>query len=216
MAKLFKPTVFKYEISNLPIPVITLSEGDNSKEVHYILLKHLHLVETKKEELRLKIIEDDYIEMSELSETNLTLSDFGLDDENRTDVKFGIGENPTFVNLMPYDLHLYNGGNLIMTLFSVGTATDTTKIYNSEQVLGFNIFEIEYGSLDSLPKKKENVYYVVHPNIADRIFVNYDRHEDILVTGLPVVNEKGHIIGYEGLSKVRRTPKYWGYSPYIS
>lgn len=229
----YNPTVFNFSIKNVSgneinVNILTLT-GEDPREDVYFMMKGDNLSSCEEDNLIKKIESNEYVESSQLNESGILLVDFLLNFDDidssyneiieqakiqlEKDEKFISGCETKFINLTPHTVNIFNAEGLeIMTVPSTGVARSTERRKDIAPILGVDIAEIEYGDVVNLPEPEEGVYYIVSIITADQIYIHTGRHEDILITGTPIRNASGAIIGCTGLSKVKREKKIYGYT----
>lgn len=103
----------------------------------------------------------------------------------------------SIINLTPHSLNILNSKNETVTIAPTGKiARVTSKTEIIDTINGINIMKQTFGDVIDLPEPTENTVFVVSRMVKDRV----SNRTDVLVPGTPVRDDKGNIIGANGLS----------------
>lgn len=114
-----------------------------------------------------------------------------------------------FINLTPHDINLTVSGTqrTIRATGCIARAKETHEV--TEHIDGIPILSCHYGKVQvigiksgeikDMPKETQGAYYIVS-NIAAHMFP--PERNDILVPGDPIRDDKGKIIGCQGLCRL--------------
>lgn len=101
------------------------------------------------------------------------------------------------INLTPHSLNIINNNNETVTIAPTGKiARVTSKTEIVDTINDINIMKQTFGEVIDLPEPIENTIFVVSRMVKDRV----PNRNDVLVPGIPVRDDKGNIIGANGLS----------------
>lgn len=102
-------------------------------------------------------------------------------------------------NLTPHSLTIKDiDGKTVEIAPSGIIARVSSQSVQTEEILGIPVYETKYGEVTGLPTEEEGVYLVVSSLVASRC----QGRKDILVPGAPIRDEKGVIIGANGLQRI--------------
>jgi len=101
------------------------------------------------------------------------------------------------INLTPHSLNIKKIDGSIETIQPTGIiARVSSKVETVGEINGISITKQTFGDVIDLPEPTEDTVFVVSRMVKDRV---PDR-TDVLVPGTPVRDDKGNIIGANGLS----------------
>ena len=101
------------------------------------------------------------------------------------------------INLTPHALNIINASNEAVVISPTGKiARVSSKTEIVDTINGINIMKQTFGDVIDLPESTENTIFVVSRMVKDRV----PNRTDVLVPGTPVRDDKGNIIGANGLS----------------
>lgn len=102
-------------------------------------------------------------------------------------------------NLTPHTLSIKDADGKTIEITPSGViARVSSQSVKTEEILGIPVYQTVYGEVTGLPAEEEEVYLVVSSLVAARC----QGRKDILVPGAPIRDEKGVIIGANGLQRI--------------
>jgi len=103
------------------------------------------------------------------------------------------------VNLTPHPLiFMDKDRNVLFEIPSSGIARASQKETLTGELNGLPVYKMEYGKVENLPAPKEDTIYVVSLLTAQAC----PERQDVFVVAHPVRDEKGRIIGAQGLAHI--------------
>lgn len=101
------------------------------------------------------------------------------------------------INLTPHVITIVSEVRTAIVPPSGQIARVASKTETVGEVNGIPIFKQSFGEVTDLPEAKEGTFYIVSRMVKDRV----PERDDVLVPGTPIRDDKGVIIGADGLSR---------------
>ena len=110
---------------------------------------------------------------------------------------------PIVKNLTPHDINIVRNGITERVIKADGVIARAKQFISPQGELdGIPLIKMEFGEPENLPDPEVNIFLIVSLPTAQAAIKAGRSTDDLLLTSLPVRDEKGQIIGCESLSVV--------------